>query len=132
MDTKENIKTIKNLYDEFNKGNIPAILEKLHDDIIFTDAGAPEIPYAGTYKGKKGVGDFFHKMNESVEVTKFILKDILGEGSTVAATGDFGIKSRKTGIAAETEWAMFWNFENGKPISFHSYLDTNNMSKAFK
>jgi len=131
MNTDKNVQTIKGLYENFTKGNIPALLDGLSDNIIWVDAGAPAIPYAGTFKGKNEVAQFFSKMNEHCEVLKFDINNIVGFEDKVVSTGVFDIKSRKTGKSAETEWAMLWNFTDGKPSHFRSYLDTAKFAKAF-
>src|SRR5688572_33320931 len=72
-----NGKTAKKMYDAFNQGDIPYIIYCLHKDVIWEVMGQPEIPHAGIYHGPADVKIFFKKINNKLDYTKFLLKQIL-------------------------------------------------------
>jgi hypothetical protein len=56
MSAEENVKTVQEGYAAFGRGDVPAILELLTDDIEWIEPGPPDvIPVAGTYRGKDEV-----------------------------------------------------------------------------
>ena len=57
--SQENIDFIaKNVYDNFQSGNIAGLMEVLADDVVWNYHGPREqIPYAGAYSGKAGAGE---------------------------------------------------------------------------
>jgi ketosteroid isomerase-like protein len=55
-----NKETTQAIYDLFGKGDVPAILDLVTDDVTWTCPGPTQIlPYAQFYRGKKGVAEFF-------------------------------------------------------------------------
>jgi ketosteroid isomerase-like protein len=57
MSLEENAQTAQEGYAAFGRGDVPAILELLTDDIEWIEPGPPDvIPAAGTYRGKEEVG----------------------------------------------------------------------------
>ena len=56
-----NIKTVRDTYEAFGRGDIPFILSCCADDVDWQGSDAPEIPYSGKYRGKAGATQFFQK-----------------------------------------------------------------------
>lgn len=62
MGEQENVKVVQQLYADFGKGNIPAILNTLAEDVEWREPAAGPPPFAGTYRGRERVGEFFRKL----------------------------------------------------------------------
>ncbi|HSU29380.1 MAG TPA: nuclear transport factor 2 family protein [Chitinophagaceae bacterium] len=121
------------LYGYFGEGNVPAILDLLTDDIIWTCPGPTEIlPYAQVYKGKKGVADFFRLIYENKDFPKFEVKELIGEGDKVVALGRWDAKSKKTGNSYSGDWAMVFYFRDGKLCEHREYYDSYGEAMASK
>ena len=72
MSAEESVKTAQAGYAAFGRGDLPAILELLTDDIEWIEPGpADVIPTAGTYRGKEEVAGFFAALGGNLEVHKF-------------------------------------------------------------
>jgi uncharacterized protein len=128
----ENISLVKRIYEEFGKGNIPGVLERLSDHATWIDPGYPDIPYAGKRQGLKEIGAFFGEMNAHVEFSRFEPKSFHEDEGTVFVTGFFAGRSRSTGKSFESEWAMVWRIEAGKVAFYQAYVDTHNLVRALK
>lgn len=131
MESKS-IAVVQQCYTEFGKGNITGVLDKLDENVSWTDPGYPDIPYAGKRKGKEEVAEFFNEMNGAIEFTQFEPKSFNADEGTVFVTGYFAGRSRKSGKTFETEWAMLWKIENEKVVHYQAYIDTNNVAKSLK
>lgn len=132
MNPQYNVQIIQQMYADFGQGNIPGILSAVADNFSWSHAGnQTDTPFAGQYDGKEAFLDFFQKMNESGEVTKWLVKSVDGVGNKVYATGEFGIKSRSTGKTGENEWAMVFTFDNDKPVTGQAFVDTKAMAETF-
>ncbi len=132
MKQEENVRIIQQAYEEFGRGNIPAILNMLADDVEWTDAGYPDLPFAGNRRGKTQVEDFFIRLNEYVQFTRFEPQSFICEGNTVVTTGYFEGQSKSTSKGFRSDWAMVWKVENGKITYHYSYIDTAAVAGALK
>ena len=61
----------KRAYEAFQRGDIPAVLQMVTDDVDWELHGPPDIPFAGKATGRKDVADFFRKLVETVTVCTF-------------------------------------------------------------
>ena len=52
-----NAQVIQSAYDAFGRGDIPAVLDMLADDVAWSSPQT--LPHGGTFEGKGGVGSFF-------------------------------------------------------------------------
>ena len=123
---------VKDAYGYFSKGNIPALLESLSDDVQWVSPGPKEVtPWAGNYKGKAQVAEFFRVVAQEIDFLKFEPREFVEQGNKVITLGFMEGKSRKTGKVAATEWAMAFTLKNGKVTHFREYADTYEAYKAF-
>jgi ketosteroid isomerase-like protein len=130
--TERNIKTTKTLYDSFSKGNIPAVMAMLSDQVVWTDAGTGVGNlYAGTRHGKDQVLSFFKELNDHVSTESLIVNEYIAQGDMVIANGIYRGTARATDRRIVTDFSMTWEYDaQGKAVRHHLYLDTDNISKA--
>ena len=124
--------TVNKMYEAFNKGDIPYIINQLHADAIVECMGEPDIPYAGIYHGKNDVKKFFQKLNDEVDWKEFAAEHILENGQVVIATGYCKGTARKTKKLLSSIWSMIFEFnEEGKVMHLRDCYDTHAFAKAF-
>ncbi len=123
---------VQQLYDAFNRGDIPFILSTLHKDCIWEVMGQPDVPFAGIYHGPEDVGEFFKKLNDLVEFKEMVPEHILEAGNLVVTTGHYNAIIRKTNKTVSTTFAMFDEFnDDGEIVHFRDCYDTLSVAKAF-
>jgi ketosteroid isomerase-like protein len=132
MAEQENVRTVQEIYVAFGRGDIPAILNTVGDDIDWTNAGPPDIPYARSRRGREQIAQFFATLNESVEVERFEPREYIAQGDQVVALGSWRARVRANGRVFDSGWAMVWRFRNGKVVGFRSYEDTAAVASAFR
>ncbi|MBN9386069.1 MAG: nuclear transport factor 2 family protein [Chitinophagaceae bacterium] len=116
---------VQEMYEAYQKGDIPAILSALNKDVIWEVMGQPDVPFAGIYHGPADVREFFGKLNDHVEPKEFVTEHILENEHIVVATGHMNAKGRKTGRNFSTTWSMIWEFNDaGEVIHFRDCFDT--------
>lgn len=130
MVLNRNLQIVEQIYDDFGKGNISGVLNKLSNDIIWVDPGNLGNLYKGTRKGKSEVESFFKILGETIDVTSFDVINIIPNISQVIAIGKIGGKAKTTGKSIETDWAMQWVINNDKVTYHQLYLDTNAIANA--
>jgi ketosteroid isomerase-like protein len=129
---ERNVNAVKAIYSAFEKGDIPTVLAKLSDNVVWTDAGTGvDRLYTGVRRGKPSVGDFFAALNDLVITEKFVVHDYVADGNKVVATGFYGGKVKANGKPVASDFSMVWEFDDkGMVVRHHLYLDTDNVSKA--
>ena len=116
---------IQAIYGAFLRGDVPAVLDKLSDDIEWV-AGTPNdaVPIFGTYKGKAAVQDFFTQLNEAEDIKLFDPHEYIAQYDKVIALVRTEAVVKATGKAFNQETVMVWTIKDGKVTHFRVYDDT--------
>jgi ketosteroid isomerase-like protein len=78
-----NIDTVREIYEAFGTGDIPAILDKLDDNVEWdTDFADPAAPWLTPRRGRDNVAGFFESL-APLSFTKFAPHTIAGDGNKV-------------------------------------------------
>ena len=110
---------------------MPGVMANFAEDIEWIDPGPPAIPFAGSHRGRAEVAQFFAKLGELVQFTKFEPIDFIAQGDKVICLGFFAGIVRGTGHMFSSDWAMAFTFLAGKVIHFREYNDTHAIAAAF-
>jgi ketosteroid isomerase-like protein len=111
---------IQQAYDAFGRGDIPAVLELVSDDVRWD---APELlPQGGSFSGRDGVGAFFQGMGEQFEDLDVDIHDLVDGDSRVVAVGASKGKLRSGGDV-EYGFTHVFDVEGGKVSRFREYVD---------
>jgi ketosteroid isomerase-like protein len=116
---------IRDLYDAFSVGDVPAVLGSMSQDIAWNEA--ENFPYAdgNPYIGPEAVlnGVFARCIGEwdgfAVEI-----EEIIDAGDTVIARGRYLGTYKATGRSQSTQMAHVWRIRDGKAVAFQQYADT--------
>ncbi|MDQ4120408.1 MAG: nuclear transport factor 2 family protein [Acidobacteriota bacterium] len=125
----ENLATVAAIYEEFGKGDIPAILENLSDDVAWESwadntAQKVDVPWLKARNGKNGVLEFFQVVS-SFQFKNFQVLSLMAGGNQVAAELVVEAEIPATGGNFRDEEIHLWTFdENGRVIRFRHYIDT--------
>jgi ketosteroid isomerase-like protein len=125
MSADDNVKTVQSLYEAFGRGDVPAILDALTDDVDWSsNVESTEVPWWGVRHGKAEVTDFFTKLGAETEVEEFTPLEIMGDGDSVLTVVRFRMKSRSTGRQATMLLNHYWKFRDGKVAYYRGSEDT--------
>lgn len=123
-----NVQTVQEIYAAFGRGDVPAILAHLADDVDWewgrADIG---VPWLQPRRGREAVGGFFESL-AALEITKFRPTHFMqsDDGSIVIALIDLDGKVKATGKPiADAEEVHVWHFgPDGKVTRFRHGVDT--------
>jgi ketosteroid isomerase-like protein len=87
MSDSTNVDVIQRFYGAFGRGDIPAALDLLADDVEWTFQAPSVIPFAGTRRGREEVAEFFSLVGETLEFQQFEPLEFVGQGDTVVVLG---------------------------------------------
>jgi ketosteroid isomerase-like protein len=121
----KNTVLVQAIYGAFLRGDMPAILDKLADNIEWV-VGTPSdvVPTFGTFKGKAAVGQFFQKLGEHVDMKKFEPNEYIAQYDKVVAFVHSESVVKKTGKPVSQDIVMVWTVQDGKVTKFRGYEDT--------
>jgi ketosteroid isomerase-like protein len=118
--------TIQEIYQAFGRGDVPAIIERLADDVDWEhDAPDHDIPWLKPGRGKPHVLAFFAVIASQLSITRFELKGLLTGADQVVAMIGIDAKVISTGKTFTDLEAHLWTFApNGKVARFRHLTDT--------
>lgn len=131
MPTPTNIEITQQLFGAFGRGDIPAILDLLDDEVVIEFYGPPAIPYAGTYRGKGEARRFFETVLSSVDIHQFDPEEFLADGDKVVVTGHLRLTARATGGAIESDFVHVITMRSGRWLRFRDFMNTAVAAAAF-
>lgn len=124
MNEQQNLETVQRGYEAFGRGDIDALLALFDDDIVWESPGPPELPTAGSRRGKQQVAAFFDAVNTVFDMQQFEPETFLADGDRVVVLGRDTAAVRATGKVVRSPWAHAFTLRNGKVVAFHEYIDT--------
>jgi uncharacterized protein len=131
LGTRTNVAVVQETYEAVGRGDIPAVLDLLTDNVEWTLQGPSAIPFAGTRCGREGVAEFFSLVGENLEFEQFEPRDFVAQGDSVAVLGYERSLIKPTGRTLEQEWAHVYTLRDGKIAKFRAFEDTAALVVAF-
>jgi ketosteroid isomerase-like protein len=118
-----NLATVKAMYEAFNRGDIPYILDRVADDVEWEKwkdnyAQKAGVPYLRAQTGRQGVADFFAAV-EDLGITNIEILSMMEGDHQVAV--EVYVESAKVN---DEEMHLFTFNDEGKITRFRHYLDT--------
>ncbi len=125
-----NQQTVQDIYAAFGRGDIPAILERLADDVQWDhlpDGSGAErhaVPWLVARTGRDDVAGFFEALG-GLEIHELAPTAILADGDTVVVLLDEDATVRATGERFRDATAHVWTFgPDGRVVAFRHIADT--------
>jgi uncharacterized protein len=122
---------VKNLYEAFRNGDVPAVLGAFDSQIQWREAEnslcADGNPYAGPQAVAKGV---LQRYGSDVENFAVVPERFVEGGDTVVVEGRYRGKMKATGTPVDAQFAHVWELRGGKIIRFQQYTDTKQWADA--
>ncbi len=115
---------IQQNYEAVGRGDIPAVLDLMTDDMEWALQGPSVIPFAGTRHGREGVAEFFSLLGETLEFLQFEPREFVAQGDTVVVLGYERSLIKPTGRTFEQEWAHVYTLRDGKIAKGRFFEDT--------
>ena len=132
MVREDTIATLKAVFDDFRSGNIPALLNRLTDDVDWNVPGEGTIiPFGGHVKGKAAVAQFFQKVGAACDFPQFDQYEYFASGDTVMVLGEWTAVIRANGAKTTDVYAMAFWFRGDKIAKYQQYSDTRPLIEAF-
>jgi ketosteroid isomerase-like protein len=127
-----NIKLIQDTYAAFGRGDIPAVLGAMTDDVEIGIVGrAQDAPLFGMHKGHAGAGEFFKQLADAHEITMFEPMKFAAAEDMVFVWGRYSWTMRKSGVSKTSEWLHVITIRGGKISLWRGHNDTAMLAEAY-
>ena len=117
------IRTVRELYAAFRRGDVSGILALLSPDIEWSEPENPFNPAGGTRRGQAGFLEWLRIGKESEEILALEPRQFLSDEESVAVVGYSKCRARLTGRWYETDFVHVVTFRDGKITRFQEYFD---------
>ncbi|MGB9107727.1 MAG: nuclear transport factor 2 family protein [Telluria sp.] len=132
MDAQQNKRLVQDAYRLFLNGDIQGVVERCHDDAEWTSPESDYIPFAGMFRGKQGIAEFFSKLGESADPVRFEPQEFIAEGDKVVVVGQATWHAKPTGRTFDSPFTHVLTMRDGKVARFEAYADTAAGERAFR
>ena len=132
MTEQDNVQTAQGAYAAFGRGDIPAVLETLADDIEWISYGPADNPILGTRHGKQDVAERFRILGEELEFHNFQPREFIAQGDKVVVLIHSDVTVRRTGRPVVAELAHVATYRDGKAVRFEEFSDTAALVDAYR
>jgi ketosteroid isomerase-like protein len=113
----QNLELVRGAYESFSRGDVPAVLGLLADDIEWTVP--PPLPQAVEAHGHDEVGAFFERLGGLWDGLDLDLADFVASGDRVCVIGRGS--GKVDGREADYGFVHAWTLADGKAVRFDEY-----------
>ena len=110
--------TVHELYAAFGRGDLPSILAKLSEDVVWESEGTNAISFSGVRHGIKETGRFFEALAADHANPQLTISDYVASGDTVMTLGRYQATMKATGKLWDSPIAHYFKFRDGKVIRY--------------
>jgi uncharacterized protein len=130
--SSRNLETVQAIYAAFGRGDLPAVLEAMAEDVDWCEVGDPaDFSAFGARRGKAAVADFFRTLAETADFTGFEIEEMDAAGDKVFVVGTAKRVFRRSGREGQSRWCQIWTLREGKVIRFLEFTDTAAIARAY-
>lgn len=123
---------VQRFFDAFARGDLPALLDTLHPDIVLKAEGPGTVPWYGTYRGLDGARTFLERLGTNVRTQAFTVATLIEQGDTSVAAGHLRHLVPLTDRLFESDWALVCEIRDGRIASYQFFEDTAAAALAFE
>jgi uncharacterized protein len=130
----DHVGTVTDIYEAFGRGDVPAILERLRDDVEWERGASPSgVPWLEPGRGHQHVGAFFAALAEHLEFRSFAPTGFAAGDDVVVAFVQLEAVVKRTGrtLSESAEAHCWWFDDAGQVSAFRHYVDVPQHQAAF-
>lgn len=128
-----NLGAIQRIYEAFGRGDVPAILEQLAEDVEWEyGLTSTDVPWLQPRHGRAEVAAFFEAIG-ALEFRRLVPHTFLESGDVVVVLVDVEATVRATGRRLlEEDEVHIWRVRDGKVVRFRHRVDTHQHQLAYE
>lgn len=120
---EQSVEVVKGVYEAFARGDVPAVLGAMADDIEWHEAEG--MPYGGVYHGGEAVAqNVFGPITQDILDFAVTPEEFIASGDTVAVVVRYTGTGKATGKQLDIPVVHVFDVRNGKIAKFRQFADT--------
>ena len=123
-DSNSPLGVVKQSYGAFGRGDIPAIVNLVADQVDWQDVCSASLPYAGLRRNPAEVAKFFSQSAQVDEIKTFEPREFIVAGENVTVLGYIEGYARDTKQEFRTDFVHVFTVQNGKITRWRGFLNT--------
>jgi len=133
MSVNEPEQVTREFFRRIGLGDVEGVIELLSEQITWTVPGPPIIPYAGTFRGKEGVAEFFRILVAHEDLQSFVPHEFIVDAARgiVCVLGSETAVAIETGKRFSTKWTEIFRVSEGLITAFEEHIDTFALAEAY-
>jgi uncharacterized protein len=124
IDSNSPLGVVKQTYAAFGRGDIPAILNLIAEQVDWQEVCPSSLPYSGLRRNRAEVAKFFSDEAQVEEVEAFEVREFIVAGENVTVLGYIQGYARDTKQEFRSDWIHLFTVQNGKITRWRGFLDT--------
>ena len=114
---------VQDCYEAFGRGDLPAILELVADEVDWKFCGPKRLPYSGLYRTRQEVAQWFASIPAVDDVLAFEPREFIAAGEHLTVLGWERTSAKPEGKVFETEWVHVFTVHDGRIVRFWGMYD---------
>lgn len=127
-----NLEILKKGYQSFAEGNVEAVLETWHDDIVWEECpGMPMAEGDGKVIGKNAVVEkIIAQIPNHIDNFEIEIRDFVDGGDKITMVGYYNGIYKPTGKKFHAHVTHTWTMKDGKSVNFFQAVDSATIIKS--
>jgi uncharacterized protein len=122
--TPQTLEIVQSAYAAFGRGDIPAILDLIADEIEWKFVGSKGLPYTGTFRTKDAIANWFASIPKVEEILIFEHREFISAGESATVLGWERSRARPGGKVFETDWVHVFTARDGRITRYRGMYDS--------
>lgn len=123
-DSNSPLGVVKQSYAAFGRGDIPAIVNLVADQVDWQDVCPASLPYSGLRRNRAEVARFFSESAQVDEIKTFEPREFIVAGENVTVLGYIEGYARDTKQEFRTDFIYLFTVKNGKITRWRGFINT--------
>jgi uncharacterized protein len=120
---EQSVEVVKSTYEAFGRGDVPAVLGGMADDIEWYEADG--MPYGGLHRGPEAVAqNVFGPITEDIADFAVRPEEFIVSGDSIAVVARYTGSGKSTGKKLDLPAVHVFDVRNGKITRFRQFIDT--------
>jgi uncharacterized protein len=132
MSEQANRQIVEQAYATFKAGDIPKLLQSMSEDVTWLLPEIENVPFTGKRQSRGAVGEFFSTLASLQDARSFEEREFIAQGDKVVVLGHYVWQVKANERTIEADFAHVFTVRGGQIVTFHEYMDTAAVAKAYR
>jgi uncharacterized protein len=129
--SEQNVELIRNIYADFGRGDVPAVLAAMSPDIVWNEAENFHYADGNPYRGPEAVlSGVFARLGGEWDGFAPLPEEFFDAGDIVVVLGRYAGTHKASGKALDAQMVHIWRVADGRVIRFDQRVDTLQAARA--